>query len=395
MDIKFKRIVNIKDFYDLYLPQLFAYAHNDRDINLTLDLQDASFISPSVLCDLLSYLSFINYKKEGIAAILFGWNTPLIAFLENTDFFLMADIGKTVLTDVTFSHGDYPYSTRARFKRIKDNTDKIRRINLPSYCDYYGSSQEIIYHQKGENVDVEKDRVSQMVQRDFWSLISRKGRAIESFGIRLEDFDYLANAYSEIIINSYFHGGSNYCFYTFQNYNKSGLSFVSSDTGMGYYNSIREKILEGKRPNGLFTDNEFLDVRDEQTKSLMGIIEGLLYRHYNPKQYFDHGIMDIIKIVFGVGRNNNAIVRIQSGYAMLQMDIVSLHNLFEGMESTNLDYGTYSGMVPKEQMFKEIVLNKKSQQAWIESKHLVFYNYNFPGIHISVSIDPRKDKGSR
>ena len=127
----------------------------------------------------------------------------------------------------------------------------------------------------------------------------------------------------------------------------------------------------------------------------MGIIEGLLYRHYNPKQYFDHGIMDIIKIVFGVGRNINAIVRIQSGYAMLQMDIVSLHNLFEGMECTNLDYGTYSGMVPKEQMFKEIVLNKKSQQAWIESKHLVFYNYNFPGIHISVSIDPRKDKGSR
>ena len=396
MEIRVAERLNYWSFNESILPEVQKYMKEKPYENLYLDFESTEFISPSVLCDLLSITNVIKGKVTGKIHFLFGYNTSLISFLKNTDFFLMVDVGRTLFTDVLDLGGeDSSYSSYSKFMKKRENTDKFRRINLPrERDDDYGPAHEIIYYDKNKGVDAEKQRISSTVQRDFWAFYSKKQHAINNIGINYECCEYLANAYSEIVINSYFHGGKNYCFYTFQNYNHSGLSFVSSDTGIGYHGSFVEKISAGKKRRGLFTSNEYTQITDVKRQSLMSIVEGLLYRHFNPKQAFDHGILDIIKIILGVGRNNNAILRIQSDYAMLQLDTVSLPWLFSGTNQDRQYNGVYYNITPKTDMFRKIVLDENTHSTWERSRHIVYSDFCFPGVHISATIDsPRNERG--
>lgn len=385
--------LNYKGFNENILPQFDNYLQKRANEDLQIDFEGTTFISPSVLCDLLSMINYVKDIAKGRIYLYFGYNPSLISFLRNTDFFMMADVGKTVFTDVIDLRGeDSSYTSYSLYMMKRNNTEKIRRINLPKERDDdYGKAHEIIYYDRNKGVDKEKERISSVVQQDFWTLYSKKRRAINSMGIDYECCEYLANAYSEIVINSYFHGGHDYCFYTFQNYKNTGLSFVSSDTGMGYHDSFVEKIYAGKRLKGLFSNDDFLRTDNRKIQSLMSIVEGLLYRYFNPKQVFDHGILDIVKIILGVGRNNNAIIRIQSDYAMLQLDAGALPWLFDGV--THGTTGVYFNIVPKLEMFKEIVTNNSVRAAWERSGHIVYSDFRFPGVHISATIDaPKKER---
>ena len=406
MKLVFPETLKTNIFYKTYLPVLLRFAEIRNDNILIIEFYETEYISPSVICDFLSAINIIKKKKpNGEIVLLFGWNISLISYLNNTDFFLMADVNRTVSTDVIdFSISDHQYSSYSHSSKRKEHTDKTKKIILPTYCEYnYGDSQELIYHNEGEDVDKEKERISQIVQQSFYSLITRKERTISDLGIEGHYIDDLADAYSEIVANSYFHGGNNYCFFTFQNYLKTGLSFISSDTGMGYYNSIGEKIEAKKMIYSLFSFDIFQSETNKHIKSLLGIVEGILYRYFRKKEEedgireskkkaFERGIMDIIRIILGVGNNENAIIRIHSDYAMLQLDAISLRKLFlidDDIDNNRLSYE----ITPNLQTFKDIVTNTRLQKAWLESGHIVFYEYCFPGVHISTYIDHPQKKG--
>ncbi|QUC66358.1 hypothetical protein [Aristaeella hokkaidonensis] len=384
MRIIFDKYVNNQMFSKIYLRDIILYASQGNSDMLVLDFQNTSFISPSVLCDLLSVFSYIKETYNTVIYLLFGWNTKLVEFLGNTDFFLAADVGRSVYTDVL---------ELSPITQKRENTDKIRRIKLPTYFEPgYRGSEEVIYHFKDETIEEAESRIRQMVSKDFWSL-NRKVESIARLGINNDMYIELSKAFSELIINAYSHAGGNYCYYTFQNYNRSGLSFVCSDNGSGCYYSFREKIDLKWRKEGLFSDRVFFEYEnDRYIRSLMGIVESILYRYYNNKQIFDRGIIDIIKTILAVGKDHNPVFRIQSDYAMLQIDARSVKKLFDGIDEINPLYFDYSSITPKIDVFEKLVLDQSIRQDWITSKHVVFSPYYFPGVHISISIDPIREE---
>lgn len=276
--------------------------------------------------------------------------------------FLHSDNGKLFQTDVLI------WESRNKSLSKAYNTNKVNRVDIPKW---------------NNNSEREKKLpiiVIGQIQRQIHSLFSGdKANGMLSLG--LSNPDQLATAFAEIVGNSYEHSNDFYnsgCYYTFQNYKKTGLNFACSDIGIGFYESLKRQFIyqdDHKEPK-VFSMEEFLGFEsDKKKKNLAAIIESIVLR-IQKDCLVEFGFPFIFRTLV---LPCNGCLLIHSGNTLLKIDT---EFLFEFCLVKDGEVVSYS----KEKM-RSIVMNQEKQRELINKGSLRYFGYSFPGVHLSVQIE--------
>lgn len=361
--IRFPEYVSSIYFYRFPLKKIMNFINTPSDSELIIDLQTAKFMEPSVICDLLSSLKLLYQYKDALVYIMFGTSKRLSSYLGNANFFLHSEGGRLFSTDLVNSIDSNYNSYRAI------NTDKIGRINIP--CG--GGSdlpQQVI------------NEISLLLARLF---SKPKFEGMRRFG--LTDFPTLEIGYLEILENSYEHSNEidmeSCCYYTYQNYQKTGLSFANSDIGIGFYTSLMHKA-EGN-PNILkvFSLSELRGFQNDlRKKSLAAMIESITLRISSKER---EAQLRGFPFIF------SSLILPCDGKLMLHCD-----NILLGIDSSflqeyyDIEYSqedkTYWFRGFHREKLRNIVFDAGEQTQLAQNDRLRVFDYIFPGVHMSVQI---------
>ena len=122
MIIKGPEYFDYRYFYRFTLGKLMDFAEVENDEELVFDLQSTLHMTPSVVCDLLSFFTYLKQKKEANVFLLFGNAKRLATYLIDSQFFLYNDFGELFNSDII----SYTNSNQKTL-----NTDYIGRIRIP------------------------------------------------------------------------------------------------------------------------------------------------------------------------------------------------------------------------------------------------------------------------
>lgn len=363
MFIEFPKYVDYKYFYRFLLKDILRHANHGQDNSLIIALHMTEHIAPDVICLLLSAIKYIksNNSKADIY-LAFGSSTKLRAYLEDAWFFFYADFGYLFSTDlIEINRPNSCYG-----KSI--NTNKINRISIP-----LNSALQVEKHLPLEIVD--------QIQKQVFALFtSQKAAGMNSFGIR--NPEQMATAFKEIVENSYMHCNNDHdygCFYTFQNYRRSGLNFACSDVGIGFYKSLLKKFGNNDdtshRAPKLFSLEEFRSFEhDRKTRNLAAILESIIYR-IGESENVDYGFPYVFRTLI---MPNNGILIIHSENTLVKVDREFIYRYFLVENDKIKDY--------RREEMRNLAMNSSNQQTEIVNGNVRIFGYSFPGVHMSVQI---------
>ena len=409
MNIQFPEKLYTQYFYGITLRKLCSLLYSPiPPAELVIDARQTTFIEPSVLCDLLNYLYLLQSIKNIDVFIKFGGNKILISFLDRCKFLSLSDFARIFKTDiVTISSEPDRYDNQSIGKA--QNTEHIRRILLPK--NYSEETHEYEYGEKSDTATIRKMLTNEMIGKtlsrinaDLISLVKRKKIAMQvQYSANLANIvRELPSPYCEMISNSIRHGCDStgddiYCFYTFHFYKDSGLCFGNSDGGEGFYKSLRRKFDSRKFMPSVFTFDEYTNPSNSpMIQSLMGILEGLAYRLNKKLEY------GLPYILTAIGLEFSGKIIIHSDYTALVFTEETIQDLFEieenklcGTISENgeISYNHYSISAFRRENMRSLVLNLAKQTEYVKKSRLFFYDYCFPGTHISANLHEKHSGG--
>lgn len=360
MIIDFPQFVEYKYFYRFLLGKLITFANSEAENMLILNLQQTDYLAPNVICDLLCYFKYLRSLRTTANVYLsFGSSVRLSSYLDNAWFFLQSENGSLFSTDLLSFGSNDPHSKLV-------NTSKINRIAIPNVG------------MQGTSVHLPLETVNQ-VHRQVNTLFSKtKIAGMHRYGI--SGPAQITTAFTEILENSYCHS-QDYrncgCYYTFQNYKKTGLNFACSDIGVGFYDSLIQQFSSPncvKQPK-IFSKTQFQQfASDDKRKHLAAILESIVYR-VGEGANIDYGFPYIISTL--VIPNDGELI-IHCVNTLLKIDISFLRTYFVINEGRIIDFNT--------QALRDLVLSESTFETAIETGILRIYDYFFPGVHFSVRI---------
>lgn len=373
MVIEFPRFVDYKYFYRYILEKLVLFTKLENQEELVIDLQHTDHITPNVVCDLLCYFKY-QYEIKGAAVFLaFGNSNKLRNYLEDAMFFLHNENETLFSTDIV--------SYRNLQKNSKElNTNKINRVNIPISSNPY------------KHAILPVSVVSQIQQQIYVLFNKQKINGMKRFG--LESPEQLTAAFKEIVENSYAHSNDFRncgCYYSFQNYRKTGLSFACSDIGIGFFESLKRKYFyqydeyedKHKRPK-LFSEKELLSFeREPKKRNIAAILESIVFWiGEDDVGYF--GFPYIFQILV---LPSNGILTIHSDNTLLTIDRDFLYEFCDISVVENESVRRFLIKGFRKEEMRALVLNRQKQKEKIDQGTIRFYEYNFPGVHLSVHIE--------
>ena len=369
MIIQFPEYLDYKYFYRFSLKKLMAFANMHGDDELIIDLQNTTHMTPSVICDLLSFFNYLGKSKDSRVWIMFGKSRRLSSYLNDSHFFLYSDNWRLFSTDLL------SFNNTNNDIRKSINTDKINRVPIPL----------------NSGKDLPFSVIKQIQQRIYMLYSSEKAQGMFQHG--LSNPGRLATGYIEIIENSYEHtyehsphgvandsGAGNCCYFTFQNYIKTGLSFANSDIGMGFFRSLEIKYLtDPTQEPKLFSLEEFLGFKKSSVeRNLAGILESIVLRVAEDSKA-DYGFPFILGTLV---LPCNGVLVVHSGDVLLEIDTDFLYNYFIVNDLRLVGYN--------KQKLRDIMFDIKARKELVAKGTLRLFDYSFPGVHMAVQIGRRQ-----
>lgn len=387
MIIEFPQFVDFSYFYRFLLNDFQAYLNSDNYDDLVLDLQYTEYMSPSVLCDMLCFFKYQRDKKGGQVVLALGNSTKLRTYLEDAMFFYHSERQTLFSTDII----NYRSIGSGGLREL--NTNKIKRINIPA-----DTSLGISYSAKKEYYDQ-----IEILYNKY------KKEGMEKLG--LSNKEEVREAFLQIIINAYEHSNDhqNYgCYYTFQNYIRSGLDFACSDIGGGFYQSRKAKYLHyqnnkasyekaKKKPviPQIFTLEEFLSLQfDDFRRELAAILESLVFR-IREQDFAEYGFPYIFKVLV---LPCHGTIQIHSVNTLLIVDKAFIDEFFiigekkkigneQLLSSEKTEKKEYIIRDFNKEALRKLVFDPQILEEKRRKRIIQFYDYSFPGAHLSVHID--------
>lgn len=361
MRIQTPEYLETEYFYQFTLPQLIEFNTFSSDSVLILDLCNTQYIDNNVLCDILSYISRLKYSKYCDIYFLFGTSRRLPAYLSANGFLLHAN-KYNIVTDLV-SVDDTTSKT--------SNIQNIGSIAIPPVNDI-DDYQEYITRK------ITFRNSSLPLQQDIFSLFSVKKRGLSMIGV--DDPFSILDIYLEIMENSYMYSNTTannaHAYYTFQFYEKTGLTFCNSDYGPGFYYTMKRHLDAKKISLKLMDEYTFLSYSsDDKKKSIVGILEAIC--RWFPKS--DLGFPYLFnKLII----NRNGMLSIHSENTMLNINKTFLYEYFEVENDKVVDI--------RADKLKKIIFDYDTRQKLHKTGILNEYNYTFSGVHMTTTIrNPR------
>ena len=330
-------------FYDSFLEQIDKVTEQQVSLDLYLDFCELDSISPLVIPNFLNLGYLLKKQNSSIPVELFiPWKPDFIKYLSNIQFI-----------------------------------ELVRKFNLFRLDDRYlgGLPQEDKINSKYRTLAINEGLVFSDIFREH---IGHIKEILEE--IIYDEYSLLTitDNIEELLENATKHREQGLCFATFQaNKKHKSFKYSISDSGIGYYKSFKNKILNGGKLK-IHDSEKFLKL-EEQGHSLMNffaIIEAVFWRKKifeNDKEY-EYGIYDVVKHVTSA----LGIVRIHSG----DIQVIFTENNF-------------SSYFDKDMSSREIV--KKLEIDFISKYELKDKMYSpirknsfdFEGVHIEIEIPTR------
>ncbi len=363
MIIHFPEYVSSIYFYRFPLKRLMNFINTPSDSELIIDFQTTKFMEPSVVCDLLSSLKLLYQYKDALVYIMFGTSKKLSSYLGNANFFLHSEGGRLFSTDIVNSIDSNYNSYRAI------NTDKIGRINIPR-----GGGSDLPQYVINE--------ISLIMARLF---SKPKFEGMRRFG--LTDFSTLEIGYLEILENSYEHSNEfdmeSCCYYTYQNYQKTGLSFANSDIGVGFYTSLMHRVKKNPNILKIFSLAELMGFQNDLTRrNLAAMIESITLRiSSKEKEAQLRGFPFIFSSLILPCKGK---LMLHCDNILLGIDSLFLHNYYDIEYNKEKNIYWFKGFCREK--LRSIVLDAQEQTKLAQDDKLRVFDYVFPGVHMGVQI---------
>ncbi len=350
----------------------YANRENDIDNELIIDLSNSDYISPDVLCDLLSYFKVLQQKRFAVIPHLeFGLFSKAKMYFINSNFFLMSEQNSLFTTDVELSIGKGSMAQKTgKFMRETFNSLDISRSMT--------RLRENMYLQINALFNISK--INQMENLSIYDPLS------------------LLDGMGEIIENSYLYSKdekNRSCFYTFQTYLNSGFTFACSDTGIGFYKSLmdiyfRQYDTRKKLPK-IYSREDFKALNMNPIKrNIAGIIESLVL-NIEPGYVADYGFPYILQnlVLKNDGvlyiQNENILMRIDSDFLNQYFKITSEERWFGNRKTTEARIIGFNAA-----NLRDLVYHAATKPPYTLSDSICVLKYSFPGVHISLHTTPQK-----
>jgi hypothetical protein len=334
--VKFDEDVTSFFFYNKMLPSLHEYFKFHRDSDLYFDFSDVEFVNPLVIPNILTLAVILKEYFGQPVRLFIPWKPRLLSYLADIKFIDI--VTRYSLFDIDEGYiGDY-------------ETHKIKE-ECKTFVFSYDSDEEYIYNSISLSNEIFKN-----IYRD-------------DPNISVEKLDNLKKILTEICKNGCSHSKS-MCFATMQTNLSRNIKFKKayisiSDCGIGYYDSIRSKILDSGFLPYFMDKDDYLKLEAIYEKDIAGILEAIFFR----RDQAIYGMYDVINRVVA----NDGIVRIHS----CQTQLIFTKNNFSHYLNDNKkllnDFKT-----KYDESIKSNLNTKYSSVRNSEAK--------FKGVHIEIEI---------
>lgn len=334
--IKFDEDVTSFSFYNKVIPSVHDYLVNCSNRKLYLDFSDVEFVNPLVIPNILTLAVVLKNHLLEPAQLFIPWKPKLLSYLSDIGFIDI--VRKYELFDIDERYiGDYETCT------LKNE--------CKTFVFEYGSEEENIFN-------------TLSVSNEVFKYICN-----ENSQTNIEKLDNLKKILTEICKNGCSHSKS-MCFATMQTNMSKNVKFKKayisiSDCGVGYYDSIFEKISDFGFTPYFMSKDDFLKLQTSEDKDIAAILEAIMFRRHQSI----YGMFDVISRVV----SNDGVVRIHS----FQTQLVFSKNNFSKYISNN-----------------KLLLNDfktKYQQAINTELNSKYSNIRkseaiFKGVHIEIEV---------
>lgn len=323
-------------FYNKILPKLNYYFKYNRNEQLIFDFSQVDFINPLVIPNICITGLILRNNLEQKVDMYIPWKPKLLSYLQDISFLSIIKQYDLFNIDERYIGG---YEVGGLFQEC--NTFVFDK----------GSTKAMI---RNELLKSEK-------------VISRLYSGSKNFKERA--MDEILHVFTEFCHNACFHSGSA-CFATFQTNLGDKTSFKKayisiSDCGMGYYNSIVQKITDTDVKLNFLPNCDFNVLLEN--KNLYGILEAIFYR-YNDKIY---GIYQLFEYILKV----NGVIRIHSEDTQLVFTKKSIENyILNGEWKCLPDY------------FMNYYYKLKGESLDEQYSPIRVYDSKLKGVHIEIEI---------